>query len=94
VTSITILEQRKALAIQEALETTYKNIDSLGLDTRRIAETRAEPLLQPEHALPILVAELARALGYKREARKALGVALGELYERVEALESSATSNE
>jgi hypothetical protein len=85
--AITILEQRKALAVQEALETVHEDLAELGLADGRLVETKNEPLLEPEYVLPILVAELARALGAEREARKALGRAFGELTERVEGLE-------
>lgn len=86
-TSTAILEQRKALAVQEALEVVHEDLSELGLATERLVETKNEPLAQPEYVLPILVAELARALGAEREARKALGRAFGEMAERVEELE-------
>lgn len=86
-TGTVILGQRAALALQGALETVHEDLAELGLADGRIVEAKHEPLLQPEYAIPILVAELARALGAEREARKALGRAFGELVERVEALE-------
>jgi hypothetical protein len=85
-----MLLQRRAMAIEEALETTYENAAMLGLPTSRIEDLKAEPLLSTDDALPVLVAELASALAAERRMRNELGVALGELYERVEAMEKTA----
>lgn len=86
-TSPEIMLQGRAMAVEQALEATYENVAALGLNTERISATRAEPLLSPDHAMPVLVAELASALAAERRYRQELGVALGELYDRVEALE-------
>ena len=82
-----MVAQRRALAAEQALENTHENAVALGLPTSRIEDIKAEPLLTPEEALPVLVAELASALTAERRMRKELGAALGELYKRVEALE-------
>jgi hypothetical protein len=87
--STEILEQRKALALQQALADVHEDLTDRGIRSERITEAMQDPILQPEYALPLVVAELARALADEREARKALGRALGELHERVEALEGT-----
>lgn len=84
-----IVAQRRALAVEQALEDTYENAVTLGLPTSRIEDIKAEPLLTPEEAMPVLIAELSSALAAERRARQELGVALGELYDRVEALEKA-----
>jgi hypothetical protein len=84
-----ILMQRRAMAVEEAIDSTFENVSLLGLPTGRIENLKAEPLLTDEHALPVLVAELSSALAAERRTRQELGVALGELYDRVEAMEKS-----
>jgi hypothetical protein len=88
-TSAAILEQRRALALVDALEDVYEDLAQRGLSTERIAATRDDPTVQPEYAVVIIATELARALVHERLAREALGRALGELYDRVEQLEAS-----
>lgn len=88
-TSPEIMLQRRAVAVQEALDSTFENAALLGLHTGRIEDVKAEPLLSPDDAVPVLVAELASALAAERRHRQELGVALGELYDRVEAMEKS-----
>ncbi len=88
-TSPEIMLQRRAMAVEEALDSTYENVVLLGLPASRIEHLKAEPLLSPDDALPILVAELASALAAERRTRQELGAALGELYDRVEALEKA-----
>lgn len=48
----------------------------------------AEGVPDQDYTMVVLVAKLACALAHEREARKALGVAVDELYDRVEALEA------
>ena len=86
-TSPEILLQRRAMATEEALEATHENVAALSLSTGPIEDLKAKPLLTPDQALPILVAELASALAAERRLRSELGVSLGELYDRVEAME-------
>jgi hypothetical protein len=66
----------------------------LGLPTAQIDNLRAEPILNREHALPVLVAELAAALAAERRQRQELGYAFGELLERVEAMEKAEPAEE
>ena len=80
--------QRKAMAVEQALDSTFENAAALGLPTSRIEDIKAErPLVSDEALVPVLIAELSSALAAERRARQELGVALGELYERLEALE-------
>jgi hypothetical protein len=88
-TSPEIMLQRRAMAIEESLEATYENTAALGLPTGRIEDIKAEPLLSPDDALPVLAAELAQALAAERRHRQELGHAIGELLERVEAMEKA-----
>jgi hypothetical protein len=85
-----IVAQRRAMAVDQALADTYENAVKLGLPTSRIEDLRAEPLLTPEEALPVLVAEQASALAAERRMRMELGHAFGELYDRVAAMEKAA----
>jgi hypothetical protein len=81
------LEERKARALDHALKLTEENLADLGLPTERVETIKAEPILTQDYALPVLVADLAMALKRERLERKKLGVALGELHDRVAALE-------
>ncbi len=83
------MEQRRAFAVQHALEAVYEDLAQRGLSTERIAATREDPTVQPEYAVVIIATELASALVHERLAREALGQALGELTDRVERLEAS-----
>ena len=84
-----IQEQRRAGALEQALENVYEDLAQRGLSTERIAATREDPTVQPEYAVVIIATELATALVHERLSREALGRALGELSDRVEALERS-----
>jgi hypothetical protein len=81
------LTQRRGVAVQEALDSTFENVAALGLPTGRIETLRAEPLMSNDDAIAVVLAELATALAAERRYRQELGVALGELLDRVEALE-------
>jgi hypothetical protein len=61
-----MLLQRRAMAVQEALDSTFENVAALGLPTSRIEDLRAEPLLSDADAVPVLVAELSSALAASR----------------------------
>jgi hypothetical protein len=89
-----IVAQRRAMAVEQALEDTYENAVALGLPTSRIKDIKAEPLLTPEEALPVLVAELSSALAAERRMRQELGHAFGELLERVEAMQKAEPAEE
>jgi len=84
-----IVAQRRALAVEQALDASYESAVALGLPTSRIEDIKAEPLLTPEEALPVLVAELASALAAERRHRQELGQAFGELLERVDAMDEA-----
>jgi hypothetical protein len=84
-----MVAQRRALAVEQALEDTRENAVALGLPTSRIEDIKAEPLLTPEEALPVLVAELSSALAAERRHRQELGFAFGELLERVNSLDEA-----
>jgi hypothetical protein len=88
-TSPEIMLQRRAMAIEEALEATYENVALLGLPTSRIEALKAEPLLANDDAIAGIVAELASALAAERRLRSELGVELGKLYDRLDELEKA-----
>ena len=91
-TSTMILDQRRARAVQEALEV----LEGI-LPTERLMEAKMDPLLQPEYAVPILVAEIAQALRRYETALNhvvthyegSIDVEIAALRERVEELEKA-----
>jgi hypothetical protein len=84
-----LLLQRRAMAVQEALDSTFENVAALGLPTSRMEALKAEPLLSDADAIPVLVAELASSLAAERRMRQELGVELGKLYDRLDELEKA-----
>jgi hypothetical protein len=75
-----VLERRKAQAIQDAFEV----LEDLSA-TDRLIEAKNEPLHEFEHALSILVVELAQLASYQEARINRLETALNHVVEHVPA---------